>query len=76
MVITLVILAVLTGLFAGYATHQRQELTDAQDELQTLRIENRKQSVFIATLKTDIRAHETSIEMIMGEVVKNGVSDD
>ena len=76
MVITLVILAVLTGLFAGYATHQRQELADAQDELQTLRIENKKQAVFIATLKTDIRAHETSIEMIMGEVVKNGVSDD
>lgn len=68
MVIALVAACVLAGLFAGYAIHQRVELQEAKYEISSYQQEELRFTDMIATLRAEVKAHETSLTMIMAEV--------
>lgn len=70
MVIALIVACTLAGLFFGYAVHARHELREAKVELSGYQQEELRLTDMIATLRAEVKAHETSLNMIMREVDK------
>jgi hypothetical protein len=66
--VTILILAVLVGLFAGIAVHQRVILREANFALSSYQDAEVRSAELIGNLKAQVRAHETSLVMIMREV--------
>jgi len=69
-IIVLVILAVLAGVFAGIAIQQRITFREMRFELSAYQDAEVRQAETIGDLRAQVRAHETSLTMIMSEVGK------
>jgi hypothetical protein len=67
-IIALVVAVALAGLFAGIAAHQRVMLREARYENSAYQDQEVGQAETIGDLRAQIRAHETSLTMIMAEV--------
>lgn len=70
MVIALIVACTLAGLFFGYAVHVLHELREAKFEISGYQQEELRLTDMIATLRAEVKAHETSLNMIMAEVNK------
>lgn len=70
MITALVIVGALAGIFAGLAAHQRRDLAEAKKEIAGYRDEELVTAARIASLEDKVAAHETSLSMIMGEVIR------
>lgn len=62
---TVVILAVVAAFFAGIAAHQRVMLREARFENSAYQDQEVSQAETIGDLRAQVRAHETSLTMIM-----------
>lgn len=67
---TILILAVVASFFAGIAAHQRVMLREARFENSAYQDQEVQQAETIGGLRAQVRAHETSLTMIMSEVGK------
>lgn len=63
-----IIAAVLAGFFAGIAVQQRIALREARFEISGYQQDEVKSAETIGDLRAQIRAHETSLTMIMKAV--------
>lgn len=70
MIIALVVAVAVAGFFIGIAAHQRVMLREARFENSAYQDQEVKQAERIGDLKAQVRAHETSLTMIMEEVGK------
>lgn len=70
MLIALVVGFTLAGLFAGITIHQRKELMQAKDLISDLNQDVVHLTDKNAELRAETKAHETSIAMIMEEVLR------
>lgn len=67
--ITLIAVA-LVGVFVGIAAHQRVMLREARFENSAYQDGEVQQAEVIGDLRAQVRAHETSLVMLMAEVIK------
>lgn len=68
MIWTIIILAVLAGLFAGIAVQQRVTIRDLRFENSACLDDMIRQAEITGNLRAWVAAHETSLTMIMGAV--------
>lgn len=69
MIVTLIAVAV-AGFFIGIAAHQRVMLREARFENSAYQDQEVQQAELIGNLRAQVKAHETSLTMIMAEVGK------
>lgn len=69
MIVTIIAVA-LAGFFIGIAAHQRVMLREARFENSAYQDQEVQQAELIGNLRAQVRAHETSLTMIMEEVGK------
>ena len=70
MIIALIAAVALAAFFAGISTHQRVMLRDVRFENSAYQDQEVQQAVLIGYLRAQVRAHETSLSMIMAGVGK------
>lgn len=70
MTIAFMIILVFLGVCIGYAAHQTLELIEARHEISGCRQEELRLSDTIATLRAEVKAHETTLNMIMEEAAR------
>lgn len=68
MVAVTLIACVLAGMFAGYATHQRQWILNQEDELRDLHDTVLRLNEELTKARCDAEAHATNLEMVLREV--------
>ena len=68
--IALIVVVVLAAFFAGIAAHQRVMLREARFENSAYKDGEVQQAEVIGNLRAQVKAHETSLVMIMAEVGK------
>jgi len=67
-IIALVIAVALAGFLAGIAAHQRVMLREARFENSAYQDQEVQQAELIGNLRAQVKAHETSLVMIMETV--------
>lgn len=65
---TVLILAVVAAFFAGIATHQRITIREMRFELSSYQDDEVKSAEIIGDLRAQVKAHETSLTMILDNV--------
>ena len=65
---TVLILAVVAAFFAGIAAHQRITIREMRFELSSYQDDEVKSAEIIGDLRAQVKAHETSLTMIMDNV--------
>lgn len=68
MVIALIVACTLAGVFFRYAIHAMHELREAKYEISGYQQEELRFTDTIATLRTKVKGHETSLNMVLAEM--------